>query len=84
MDQIRRDLAPVSATMRQRPGYVAGYGVNTAPDTTVVITVWESEQAFDAAFAAIRDRLEEVVGGRMELIDRKRGPAWEAGTTPQS
>jgi len=84
LDQIRRDLAPISAKMRQQPGYVAGYGVNTAPDTTVVVTVWESEQAFEAAFAAIKGLIEEIVGGRMELIDRKRGPAWVAGTAAPS
>ena len=77
-DQLEADLAPVFATLRRRPGYVAGYAVDAAADTGVFVTVWDSEQALDGALAAIKDAI-GAVGGRMELVDRKRGPARDLG-----
>ena len=77
-DQLERDLAPVFATLRRQPGYVAGYAVDAAADTGVIVTVWASEPAIDTAFAALTD-LHQVVAGRMELVDRKRGPARNLG-----
>ena len=50
LEALSREIAPIVAEVKRQPGYIAGYELQTAPDTRMFVTIWESEDQLRAAF----------------------------------
>ena len=77
---LDREVSPVVAGIKAHPGYVAGYLLRSAPDTVMILTIWEGEASMETAFVAASPQLAPLVrAGQMERIDVQTYPAAEWG-----
>ena len=82
LELILRDVAPTVSEIQLQPGYVAGYEIQVAPDTRMVVSIWQDEAQLQAASEKIASMMRPLVeGGRVELVDVRNGPAEAWRTT---
>ena len=77
-DELARAVAPKIAEVQRQPGYVAGYEVQVAPDTRMIVSIWQDEERMQVGsqqIAAVARPLIEA--GHLELVEVKNGPAEE-------
>jgi len=77
-DDLSRAVAPTIAAVQRQPGYVAGYEIQIAPDTRMIVSIWQDEERMQAGsqqIAAVARPLLE--SGRLELVEVKDGPTEE-------
>ena len=77
-DELSRAVAPTIVAVQRQPGYVAGYEIQLAPDTRMIVSIWQDEERMQAGLqqiaAVARPLLES---GRLALVEVKDGPAEE-------
>lgn len=71
---VREVFRKTLPTMREI-GILDSMVVRTAPDTIVSITVYESQEAADAAWHAATGSMRSLYAPRMQLVSRLSGPA---------
>ena len=75
-EALSREVAPIIADVQRQSGYVGGYEVQVAPDTRIVVSIWQDEERMRAGLeqiGAVARRL--MQSGRLELVEAKDGPA---------
>ena len=78
-DGLKQTLAPALAKLRRQPGQIATYWIDGAEDIGMIFSLWETPDALDAGFRAIAAD-HAAVADRMELLERRRGPAEALGS----
>ena len=77
-EALARDVAPVIAEVQRQPGYIAGYEIQLAPDTRMIVSIWQDEDRMNTGTEQIATVARPLVeSGRLELVDVKSGPARE-------
>ena len=75
-DILAGEMAPFVSDVTRQSGYITGYVVRPAPDTTIIVSLWETEEqmnaAFDTALPGLRSAIER---GGLQMTDAVSGPA---------